>query len=190
VLSLRVGLALADALAPLADGTVSLKWPNDVLAAGRKLAGVLVEARWRDARAEWVAVGVGLNVRPPAGYDGAGSLRAEVTRLDALPAVVGAVKRACGAAGPLGAGELAALDARDAVRGRTVLAPVAGVAAGVSAGGALLVRGAGRRAARGSADLGDVRRTPARLAADRAGAPRFGLRAGECEARRPRVGVR
>lgn len=140
VLSLRVGIALADALAPLADGPVALKWPNDLLVGGRKLAGVLVEARWRDARVEWAAVGVGVNVRPPATFADAAALRPGVARLAALEAVVGAVRHACAAVGPLSDGELAALAARDAVRGRRILAPVAGRAAGVSAGGSLLVR--------------------------------------------------
>jgi BirA family biotin operon repressor/biotin-[acetyl-CoA-carboxylase] ligase len=73
VLSLRVGLALAARLDALAPARVRIKWPNDLLLApdahatspGGKLAGVLVEARWRDTRPEWVAVGVGINVRPP-----------------------------------------------------------------------------------------------------------------------------
>lgn len=66
-LPLVVGLAVAEAVAPHAPGAeVTLKWPNDVLADGRKLAGVLVQ-RTADA----CVVGVGLNVdwrdvtRPP-----------------------------------------------------------------------------------------------------------------------------
>jgi BirA family transcriptional regulator, biotin operon repressor / biotin---[acetyl-CoA-carboxylase] ligase len=37
----------------------SVKWPNDVLVDGRKLAGILVEARPQDG---WAVVGVGLNL--------------------------------------------------------------------------------------------------------------------------------
>ncbi len=141
VLALRVGLALAEALEPLADGAVAVKWPNDLLVAGRKLAGILVEARWRDARPEWAAVGVGVNVRPPADYAGpAAALRGDVARLAALDAVVAAVARATAARGTLGEAELARLAGRDAVRGRRVAAPVAGVAVGVAPAGALLVR--------------------------------------------------
>src|SRR5262249_45241127 len=66
VLPLRIGLALANALDAFAVETVSLKWPNDVYVAGRKLAGILVEARWREAALEWIAIGIGINVRPPA----------------------------------------------------------------------------------------------------------------------------
>jgi BirA family biotin operon repressor/biotin-[acetyl-CoA-carboxylase] ligase len=141
VLSLRVGLTLAEELQPLSDVLVAVKWPNDLLVGGRKLAGVLVEARWRDARPEWVAVGVGVNVRPPAGFDDAAALRPGTARLDALAAVVRAVQRASVLRGLLTRTELARLAARDAVRGRRVVAPVAGTAAGLTAAGALRVEG-------------------------------------------------
>ena len=139
VLSLRVGLALAEAVAPLADGPVAVKWPNDLLVAGRKLAGILVEARWRDGRPEWAAIGVGVNVRPPVGFAGAAALRDAVARVDALAAAVEAVRAATAATGLLTAAELTALECRDAVRGRAVVEPVAGRAVGISAGGALQV---------------------------------------------------
>jgi BirA family biotin operon repressor/biotin-[acetyl-CoA-carboxylase] ligase len=59
-LSLATGVAIADAVAPLLEATgvrVGLKWPNDVLANGGKLAGILAEV----ARPV-VVIGVGLNV--------------------------------------------------------------------------------------------------------------------------------
>jgi BirA family biotin operon repressor/biotin-[acetyl-CoA-carboxylase] ligase len=59
-LPLVVGLAVvraATALLPEAADTVRLKWPNDVLIAGRKLAGILCE---RDG--EQIIAGIGLNV--------------------------------------------------------------------------------------------------------------------------------
>jgi BirA family biotin operon repressor/biotin-[acetyl-CoA-carboxylase] ligase len=40
-----------------------IKWPNDILVDGRKIAGILIEARVQDARA-YVAIGVGINVEP------------------------------------------------------------------------------------------------------------------------------
>ena len=49
VLALRVGLHLAEALTPLVDGAVQLKWPNDLYVDDRKLGGILIEVRWRDA---------------------------------------------------------------------------------------------------------------------------------------------
>ena len=39
-----------------------LKWPNDVLASGRKLAGILAEAASGPAGVEWVVLGIGVNV--------------------------------------------------------------------------------------------------------------------------------
>ena len=54
---------LADDLAhdgeTAADFRCGVKWPNDVLVEGRKLAGILVEARPQDG---WAVVGVGLNL--------------------------------------------------------------------------------------------------------------------------------
>ena len=43
--------------------TLVLKWPNDVLSGGRKLAGVLCERPWAGAAgADWLVAGVGVNV--------------------------------------------------------------------------------------------------------------------------------
>ncbi len=55
-LSLRVGLALAEALQRLVVRDVELKWPNDVLWQGKKMGGILIEARGAG-----VVVGIGLN---------------------------------------------------------------------------------------------------------------------------------
>jgi BirA family biotin operon repressor/biotin-[acetyl-CoA-carboxylase] ligase len=41
-----------------------LKWPNDVLLAGSKVAGVLVEADWQAAQGEAMVVGMGVDVSP------------------------------------------------------------------------------------------------------------------------------
>jgi BirA family biotin operon repressor/biotin-[acetyl-CoA-carboxylase] ligase len=41
-----------------------VKWPNDVLVAGKKLAGVLVEAQWSGERLKRVVLGMGINVSP------------------------------------------------------------------------------------------------------------------------------
>lgn len=58
--SLAVGVGLHRGLAPI-DG-LALKWPNDVLVDGKKLAGILCESRWSAGAVELV-IGFGINVR-------------------------------------------------------------------------------------------------------------------------------
>lgn len=142
VLSLRLGLAAAVAVQPFADGAVQVKWPNDLQIARRKLAGVLVEARWRDAQPEWVAIGLGLNVVAPDDLPETAGLRADNGRPAVLAALVPALRAASAARGPLSPTELAAYAARDALAGRWIAAPVAGVVRGVAPSGELRVTAA------------------------------------------------
>lgn len=139
VLALRVGLALAETLAPLVDGDIQLKWPNDLLVNGRKLAGILIEVRWRDGLPEWAAIGVGINRRVPPTLPQVAHVRSSVTRDALLTAVVPALRRAAARRGPLGHDECAAWEVRDALRGREVDAPVAGEVRGISPDGAVLI---------------------------------------------------
>jgi len=62
-LPLAVGVALAETLGRL-DQQVQLKWPNDLLKDGDKLAGILVETQ-PAAGATWAIVGIGLNLAMP-----------------------------------------------------------------------------------------------------------------------------
>ena len=58
-----LGLAVAVGLREgLEVPSIQLKWPNDLLVGGRKLAGILCEARWQDDAPELV-IGFGINVR-------------------------------------------------------------------------------------------------------------------------------
>jgi len=67
LIGLVAGLAVRDGVREVAPSApLTLKWPNDVLCGGRKLAGVLVEAMTVGARVEAVIVGVGLNVHTRA----------------------------------------------------------------------------------------------------------------------------
>jgi BirA family biotin operon repressor/biotin-[acetyl-CoA-carboxylase] ligase len=61
-------LAVADGVQAIADLTTELKWPNDVLAGGRKLAGVLAESQPAAgaSAARDVLLGIGLNLRRDA----------------------------------------------------------------------------------------------------------------------------
>jgi BirA family biotin operon repressor/biotin-[acetyl-CoA-carboxylase] ligase len=63
-LPLAVGVALAETLGQLGQ-PVQLKWPNDVLKDGDKLAGILVETQVAPDGAAWTIVGIGLNLVMP-----------------------------------------------------------------------------------------------------------------------------
>lgn len=147
-LSLRVGLAVAEVLESLLPAlpALQLKWPNDLLAEGRKLAGILCEASWSGAECRWVVVGLGINVRNPlpaalAGQGARCDEWAPDVDLEALlPRVLEAVTRVAANAGPLDDAELAAFLRRDAIAGRHVREPFHGIASGVAPDGSLLVR--------------------------------------------------
>jgi BirA family transcriptional regulator, biotin operon repressor / biotin---[acetyl-CoA-carboxylase] ligase len=64
-LPLAVGVALADALSSL-DVIVQLKWPNDVLKDGDKLAGILIETQAAIDGGVWAVIGIGMNLLMPA----------------------------------------------------------------------------------------------------------------------------
>lgn len=154
VLPLAVGLAVARACERM-GATVQLKWPNDVLAQGRKLAGVLCEMR-RDPRGgEVVVVGIGIDVRqrredfPPELRDTATSLAllgvdvpvevAAAEVLDALEPVWDEAQEGDRDA------VLEAWSARAAFWGgpvtvRTPTGPLTGVAQRLDADGALVLR--------------------------------------------------
>jgi len=143
VLSLRVGLALAAMLDPCVASPVRLKWPNDLFVGDGKLGGVLVEARWRGARIEWVGIGVGINRRLPSDHGAAGFLAASVhptvSQEDLVARTARALRGACEHVGPLTTDECAAWHARDVAIGRQLIAPVVGTARGVAADGGLVV---------------------------------------------------
>jgi BirA family biotin operon repressor/biotin-[acetyl-CoA-carboxylase] ligase len=63
-LPLAVGVAVAETLGRLGQ-QVQLKWPNDLLKDGDKLAGILVEAQPAGASAVWAVIGIGLNLVMP-----------------------------------------------------------------------------------------------------------------------------
>jgi BirA family transcriptional regulator, biotin operon repressor / biotin---[acetyl-CoA-carboxylase] ligase len=118
-----------------------IKWPNDVWAAGRKLAGILAEGRPREG---WAVLGIGLNVTteefPPELRDSATSLRLEGVETDTesiLSALLAALERRLE---DEPAELLSAWRERDALRGRRVRwRDGEGTAAGIDDTGALLV---------------------------------------------------
>lgn len=64
-LSLACGVAVIDALEGLGLSGLGLKWPNDIMRAGGKLGGILLESRSETAATCDVAIGIGLNIRLP-----------------------------------------------------------------------------------------------------------------------------
>jgi BirA family biotin operon repressor/biotin-[acetyl-CoA-carboxylase] ligase len=96
LLPLAAGLAVAEASAELGV-RAELKWPNDVLVSGRKLAGILSEAASGNVGVEWVVLGIGVNVAldpaelPPEIAGRVTSLRAEGASEVPVPAVAAAV---------------------------------------------------------------------------------------------------
>jgi BirA family biotin operon repressor/biotin-[acetyl-CoA-carboxylase] ligase len=139
VLSLRAGLGAAEALDRFASEPIRLKWPNDLYINEGKLGGILVEARWRDRSVEWVAIGLGVNVRQPDNVERAGSLEAGTERLDVLSELVPALRLAASATGPLAPAEVEEFNARDLARGRLCTEPALGRVAGITPTGELLV---------------------------------------------------
>lgn len=175
VLTLRLGLAAARAIERLLPVPITIKWPNDLEAAGRKTAGILCEATVVEDRVVHVIAGLGINVRAP-GQGWPAELAERATSLEEAachlrrggtdplepkplapkpldpepfePELVGCLVEewlavAGNPAGALSPDEMRQFDARDALRGRdlTVDDRPAGGAAGITDGGALLVRG-------------------------------------------------
>ena len=138
LLPLRAGLAVAD----LAGAAARVKWPNDVLVDGRKVAGVLVESRPQEG---WTVVGMGVNAALDLGAmpeelrATAGSLGRRPDELEAtLTELLGHLERRLGE--PVD-DALRAVRERDALLGRRVSwAGGEGEGAGIDEDGSLRVR--------------------------------------------------
>ncbi|MFO0618791.1 MAG: biotin--[acetyl-CoA-carboxylase] ligase [Polyangiaceae bacterium] len=155
-LTLAVGAALAERLdATLAslgrDARVQIKWPNDLEIGEKKLAGILVEAQTRGDRLASVVVGVGINVLPSVGNEEVARRSAALTtrergraldRAELAFDVVDAILSAVGRFERIGLGSaLEELARRDALLGARVrVGDVEGIASGIDATGALVVR--------------------------------------------------
>ncbi|MFG1930524.1 biotin--[acetyl-CoA-carboxylase] ligase [Mycobacterium sp. NPDC048908] len=132
-LPLATGVAVVAAVAAVAGVEAGLKWPNDVLAGGRKLAGILTEVA---AAQRFIVVGIGVNVTlrddevPDAeatSLSGLGVAAPDRTRLTAalLRELGGRIDRWQAAAGA-DAGLIAEYRARSVTIGSTVRAILPG----------------------------------------------------------------
>ncbi|MFB6120950.1 MAG: biotin--[acetyl-CoA-carboxylase] ligase [Halobacteriaceae archaeon] len=83
VLTLAAAVAVTEAVRELGVDA-GIKWPNDVLLDGEKLAGVLTEMEGEADRVSWVVLGIGLNANVDAASlpEGATSLQAAVGEVD------------------------------------------------------------------------------------------------------------
>jgi BirA family biotin operon repressor/biotin-[acetyl-CoA-carboxylase] ligase len=169
-LTMLAGLAGCEAIEQAAGVPAALKWPNDLLVAGKKAGGVLVEGALEGGQLKYAVLGIGINVSaapPPAEVDfPATCLAAEcgraVDRLLLLRALLERLEQH--AAAPEGAALFAAWRARLLWLGGPVVvrAPegeLRGRAEDVDPDGALLLRLADGALQRVLA--GDVRLRPA-----------------------------
>ena len=142
LLPLAAAVAVADCCAQLApQQAVTIKWPNDVLLGGRKVAGILAEGRPQEG---WAVLGIGVNVAvrladlPPELHDTAATLGLEPAQRDA---VLRTLLEALGRALSMPPGDL--LDtwrARDALLGQEISwSAGSGTAGGVDGDGRLIV---------------------------------------------------
>jgi BirA family biotin operon repressor/biotin-[acetyl-CoA-carboxylase] ligase len=147
--SLRIGLAVADAIEALGQVSVAIKWPNDLMLGEHKVGGILCEARWQGEALAWIVAGVGVNVTNPRPRE-----LAAVRLADHLPGLtpdmlepgITAGLRALELNGErLNPVELAAIRRRDWLRGRRLRAPASGTVAGIADDGSLLVETTGGR---------------------------------------------
>jgi BirA family biotin operon repressor/biotin-[acetyl-CoA-carboxylase] ligase len=154
-ITLTAAVALAEAIESFSPLAPTIKWPNDILAGGKKLAGVLTEAVSTAERLEFVILGIGVNVNfsqesmPPEIRERATSLAvlagAKISREDFLRRLIHHLDRCYGILEAAGFAEIAAhWDKRFDLRGRTVRVEmtdrtVVGRAVGLDRGGALIV---------------------------------------------------
>ncbi|HEY6101287.1 MAG TPA: biotin--[acetyl-CoA-carboxylase] ligase [Anaeromyxobacter sp.] len=155
-LTLVASVAICDALRQ-AGVNAGIKWPNDLLASGRKIAGILTELAAEPDRVSWVVIGVGLNVNARL-EDFPEELRGEATSVlveRGQPAPRALLAAACFTAleewidthAEQGFGPVReAWKERSVTLGREVVVKadgreIAGTAEDLDEGGALLVRG-------------------------------------------------
>ena len=169
ILPIVIALGLADALEACGVPDAQIAWPNDVLAGGGKVAGILCEMSADQERVAWAVAGVGVNVAsvpdipgarwPPGSLSGIG---VRPRRGDLLAAALGAIGRRYEAWLEHGAaGAVAAFGRRDLLEGRVVTigtpaGPVTGIGLGIDVLGRLVVEMAGERVTLASGEVTGV----------------------------------
>ena len=94
-LSLTTAVAVAEALRRVTKVDARLKWPNDVLVAGKKVAGILLESRMSGGSSVVTIIGVGINLGqrefPPDLAEGATSIALETGQAPSRESVLAAL---------------------------------------------------------------------------------------------------
>jgi BirA family transcriptional regulator, biotin operon repressor / biotin---[acetyl-CoA-carboxylase] ligase len=92
-LAILAGMAAFTALQGSGLPNLTVKWPNDILASGRKICGVLVEPRIGAGRIEFAVLGMGINVMQQSS-DFPAALQATATscRMEGVPMEVDLLK--------------------------------------------------------------------------------------------------
>lgn len=147
LLPLMAGVAVAETVEAFDEQLeAQIKWPNDVLVDGRKIAGILVEGRPQE---NWAVLGIGLNVAirpdefPPELRERAATLGLQASEVeDVLQQLLADLEWALASSD---AELLMRLDARDHLRGRVIswqgpAGTTSGTASGIDRGGGLEVR--------------------------------------------------
>jgi BirA family biotin operon repressor/biotin-[acetyl-CoA-carboxylase] ligase len=62
LLSKSMALAVCKTIASFTKGSVMIKWPNDILIDGKKVAGILLENQWSGANWQSTIAGIGINI--------------------------------------------------------------------------------------------------------------------------------
>lgn len=169
LVTIVAGVDVALALRSAYPGTVvEVKWPNDLVAGGRKLGGILAETSRREGEGRRLIVGVGVNVvadRLPDALEGAIAFDELVEEVDlagvADAVVAGLERRLRRPPESLDEASLDEVDRLDWLKNRRVehrlpdAEPMVGTATGIAPDGALLLRpdrGALRRITVGSVE--------------------------------------
>lgn len=129
LLPIVVAVGVAEGITRATDVPVVIAWPNDLLADGRKVGGILCELSARAGRVDWAVAGIGLNVHAAPRVESLRWTPGAIAPLAAAPVHRGELLVAV--LGALGArleqwydgdadGVLAAFAGRDALAGRTV----------------------------------------------------------------------
>lgn len=156
-LTLLTGVAVCRAVRRVSGVEAGIKWPNDLLAGGRKICGILLESALREGRLAYTIAGIGIDVNlaeediPPELRERATSLLLErggrpVDRQQLAGAVLEELEQLYDGYLKEGFGEArAAWEAMSVTLGRQIAAQcgeerVTGVAVGLSPEGSLLVR--------------------------------------------------